>query len=180
MSNKNGIGSHQSADSDSTQWLTPPYILDELGSFDLDPCAPIDRPWSMADTHFTETDDGLSNEWFGRVWCNPPYGNETGTWLHRLANHGNGMALIFARTETNMFFDQIWEEADGILFIEGRLYFYNPDGSISNNNSGAPSALVAYGESNISDLASSNIPGSLVRNWDILRRQKKSWSKIDP
>jgi len=25
-------------------WLTPPYILEALGAFDLDPCASLDRP----------------------------------------------------------------------------------------------------------------------------------------
>ena len=27
------------------EWLTPPHILRRLGPFDLDPCAPINRPW---------------------------------------------------------------------------------------------------------------------------------------
>lgn len=29
------------------EWLTPPYILEALGGFDLDPCAPEFRPWDM-------------------------------------------------------------------------------------------------------------------------------------
>jgi len=57
------------------EWLTPPYILNSLGPFDLDPCAPIDPPWKMAENYYTIKDDGLVQSWKGKVWCNPPYGN---------------------------------------------------------------------------------------------------------
>lgn len=30
------------------EWLTPPEIVQSLGSFDLDPCSPIARPWPFA------------------------------------------------------------------------------------------------------------------------------------
>lgn len=130
------------------EWLTPPAVLKTLGSFDLDPCAPIVRPWDTAVNHYTLDDDGLSKEWAGRVWLNPPYGRETGKWLGRLAQHGNGIALIFARTETALFFEQVWRKADGILFFEGRLVFHHVTGEAANNNGGAPSCLVAYGRAN--------------------------------
>lgn len=58
------------------EYLTPPTIIESLGVFDLDPCAPSDerRPWDTALVHFSEEDDGFPKEWEGRVWCNPPYG----------------------------------------------------------------------------------------------------------
>ncbi len=56
MSERKGIGSHQSAKMKKDEWLTPPSILELLGDFDLDPCAPINRPWSMAKNHFTIKD----------------------------------------------------------------------------------------------------------------------------
>ena len=40
------------------EWLTPKHITDALGEFDLDPCAPIVRPWETAWNHFTIEDDG--------------------------------------------------------------------------------------------------------------------------
>jgi len=123
MKNKTGIGSHQSANMQNDEWLTPPNILKSLGNFDLDPCAPIIRPWETAKNHFTVKDDGLNQVWEGRVWCNPPYGLTASKWLSKLADHGNGIALIFARTETRMFFDHVWNKADALLFIEGRLFF---------------------------------------------------------
>jgi hypothetical protein len=126
------------------EWLTPPWILRPLGIFDLDPCAPVERPWDTALQHFTLRENGLARRWSGRIWLNPPYGSETGKWLRRLAEHGNGIALIFARTETGDWFDHVWGKAAEILFIKGRLHFYHISGIPASGNSGAPSALIAY------------------------------------
>lgn len=157
------IGSHHSANTGKDEWLTPPGILQALGDFDLDPCSPVNRPWPTAREHYTILDNGLKKPWFGRVWCNPPYGSATGIWLGRLADHGNGIALIFARTETEMFFSQVWTRAQAILFIQGRLYFYHVTGEQAAANSGGPSVLVAYGSANVETLESCTIPGKLVR-----------------
>lgn len=158
-SQRKGIGSHQSARMKKSEWLTPPEIIHALGQFDLDPCSPIDRPWDTAINHLTIEDDGLNSEWKGRVWCNPPYGLEASLWLEKLSIHQNGIALVFARTETQMFFKWVWSKAKGILFIEGRLYFYHSDGTRANSNSGAPSCLIAYDDLNASILKDCNISG---------------------
>lgn len=159
---RKGIGSHQSAKMLKDEWLTPPHILKALGEFDLDPCSPINRPWPTAKIHYTLEDDGLKQNWFGRVWCNPPYGLVAAKWLDKLADHGNGIALVFARTETKMFFEHVWNKADGLLFLEGRLYFHHVTGEVANANAGAPSVLVAYGKNNFEDLKYSGVPGQLI------------------
>jgi len=79
---------------------------------------------------------------------NCPYGVQTGQWLKRLSEHGNGIALVFARTETAMFFEHVWGKVVGALFLEGRLHFYQLDGTRAKGNSGGPSVLLAYGEQN--------------------------------
>lgn len=140
-----GMGGHQSASAQNVVWLTPPDLLAKLGHFDLDPCAAESQPWPTAKHHRTIQDDGLSEAWFGVVWCNPPYGSETGQWLRRMSNHNNGMALIFARTETQDWHRWVWPWASGILFLRGRLHFHRPDGQRAELNAGAPSALIAYG-----------------------------------
>lgn len=159
---RKGIGSHQSAKMLKDEWLTPPHIIQALGEFDLDPCSPIERPWATAKHHYTVLDDGLKQGWFGRVWCNPPYGLEAAVWLNKLADHGNGIALIFARTETKMFFEHVWNKADAVLFLEGRLYFHHVSGEVAKANAGAPSVLVAYGKNNVEDLKRSEIPGRII------------------
>ncbi|AFQ14632.1 DNA N-6-adenine-methyltransferase [Bacillus thuringiensis] len=160
---RKGIGGHHSPIMLKDEWLTPKYITDSLGVFDLDPCSPINRPWSTAKKHYTILDDGLSKDWEGRVWCNPPYGRETVKWLNKLKDHGNGIALIFARTETKMFFESVWSKANAIFFFEGRLTFHHVDGTKAKANGGAPSVLVIYGESNIEYVKESGLKGKLIK-----------------
>ena len=152
-----GLSAHQSARMKNDEWLTPPEILRPLGRFDLDPCAPITRPWDTAMHHYTVLDDGLSKPWAGRVWCNPPFGREAVKWLRRMAQHGNGIALIPARTETAMFYEAVWDSADAVLFIKGRPHFHFVTGERAPFNSGAPICLVAYGQSNVQSLLDSGL-----------------------
>lgn len=152
----------------SNEWLTPPDIIEALGPFDLDPCAPIKRPWPTAERHYTVEDDGLRQTWDGFVWVNPPYGPWTWKWLHKLAEHGNGIGLIFARTETQGFFAQAWERADSMLYLDGRLYFHCPDGTRAPHNAGAPSVLLGYGRLATERLAASGLQGALVTAWEMV------------
>lgn len=157
-----GMGSHQSAKAKTDEWLTPPEILAALGPFDLDPCAPVTPPWPIAARHFTVEDNGLLRQWEGRVWLNPPYGNQTGRWLARLVTHGIGTALIFARTETEFFFKHVWHDATALLFLEGRLNFHFVDGRRATHNSGAPSVLAAYGAIDAERLSDSGLDGKFI------------------
>ena len=141
------------------EWLTPKHIIDALGPFDLDPCAPVVRPWPTAAKHYTIQDDGLKQTWSGFVWCNPPYGRQTGVWLKRMAEHNNGIALTFARTETRMFFDTVWREASALLFLKGRLSFVDTSGKAADNSAGAPSVLIAYGKNAKMRLLTCSCPG---------------------
>lgn len=172
-----GLSAHQSAHMKNDEWLTPPEILSLLGTFDLDPCAPVYRPWDTATHHYTIEDDGLSQPWLGRVWCNPPFGREAVKWLRRMVDHGNGIALIPARTETAMFYETVWGKADGVLFIKSRPHFHvSKDtafprkgglsihvkaGAKAPANSGAPICLVAYGAENLQTLIDSGL-GAVV------------------
>lgn len=159
MRTRNGIGGHQSATMRTDEWISPPQIIQSLGEFDLDPCSPINRPWDTAKKHYTIMDNGLIQEWEGRVWLNPPYGKEIMRWMNKMQFHGNGISLIFARTETEMFFKTVWDKADSILFIEGRLHYHYVDGKRAAANSGAPSCLIAYGEQNVESLEKCGIKG---------------------
>lgn len=144
-------------------WLTPPEIIEALGPFDLDPCAaPEPRPWPTADRHITLPEDGLRAEWEGRVWCNPPFGSHTGEWLARMADHGNGIALAFARTDTAMFQRWVFDRADAVLFLAGRPHFYQPDGTRAKGNSGGPICLIAYGRNNALALSLSGLKGAMT------------------
>lgn len=73
------------------------------------------------------------------------------------------MALIFARTETELFFRYVWPFAKSILFIQGRLYFHYVDGSRAKANSGAPSVLIAYGSEAEKRLSECSIKGKYIK-----------------
>lgn len=146
---------------DTDRWLTPLWIIEALGHFDLDPAGAPNH--HTADVVITpESGDGLADDWVGRVWLNPPYGSATAVWLQRLKQHGHGTALIFARTETKMFFDHVWGAASAVLFLRGRLTFLRPDLSSPPGNSGATSVLIAYGSSDAEALRVSDLPGAYV------------------
>lgn len=161
-----GIGSHTKPFKGGTNiWLTPPHILKALGEFDLDPCACCPpRPWDTAKVHYTIDDDGLSKDWGNnnRVWINPPYGNEAINWLKKLSEHNNGITILFARTETKMFFDYVWPCASSLLFLKGRLTFCRADGTPGKTNSGGPSVLISYGKENALSLRDCGLPGKWI------------------
>lgn len=152
--------SHEVTTGEET-WFTPREILDPLGPFDLDPCTSELRPFSTAREHWTRPDNGLGRPWYGRVWCNPPYGNKLAAWLERCARHGNAIALVFARTETGAFRDFVWPYASGLLFLDGRIRFIASDGSQASTGI-APSVLISYGSENAEALRRSSIAGAFV------------------
>ena len=71
--------------------------------------------------------------------------------------HGNGVALIPARTETAMFYQTVWGHADAVCFLRWRPHFHYVDGRRAPFNSGAPIALVAYGAANMVALQNSGL-----------------------
>lgn len=163
---KRAMGSHQSAGAKTYTWLTPPHIIDALGPFDLDPCAcPKPRPWPTARTHWTREDLPLHREWHGRVWLNPPFGPKptVAAFMRRMAQHGRGTALLFARTETELFFESVWERATALLFLRSRPHFHHQDGRRANANSGAPVVLIAYGDEDATKLNDSGIQGRFLQ-----------------
>lgn len=155
-------GIHTKPNNGSTNdWITPPKIVAALGKFTLDPCAHPNQFYRTASYMIAPPADGLKVFWHPRrrVWLNPPYGQQISLWLERLSNHGNGVALVPARTEVeSWFWPFIWDRAHAVLFLRGRLYFHKPDGALT-GNAGHGSVLVAYGSKNAGLLAASGIVG---------------------
>jgi hypothetical protein len=161
-----GMGAHQSAGKGEKVWLTPPELIGALGPFDLDPCFSEPRPWNTAAEHYGPDAagglGGLFADWHGMVWCNPPYDQEAEKWLARCADHGSALALIFARTETDAFFRQVWSRADAVFFFHGRLTFRHPNGVKARANGGAPSVLVCYGAQAVERVKEAGLRGCLI------------------
>lgn len=138
-------------------WLTPLWLIQELGTFDLDPCAEPGHDTALAKWYGPKGGghSGLEPEWFGRVWLNPPYGKHTKDWLAKLQQHGNGIALVFARLETKWIQPFI---QDGFFSLEGRVKFLDSQFQ-EQSNAGAPSMLIPFGRKNIGAILSSNLKG---------------------
>ena len=88
------------------EWYTPPEIIHSLGEFDLGPATSLEayRLNQSAKHFYTVWENGLKQEWFGRVWLNPPYSNPLQEqFLMKMAEHNNGIALVFAKVEAKWF-----------------------------------------------------------------------------
>ena len=77
--------------SNTDEWPTPDYIFDELNkefNFNLDVCATDHN--HKCDQYFTKEIDGLSQDWKGVCWMNPPYGRTINQWLKKAAISARG------------------------------------------------------------------------------------------
>lgn len=144
----------------SDEWQSPPEIVNALGKFDLDPCA-TERS-AKAPAFFTKEQDGLKQDWFGRVWCNPPYSQPAlYRFCEKMAEHGNGILLIFARTGNKVWQEIIFPKATAILFLRKRIQFIDNQGH-RGGSAGCDSALVAFGKENAEALQRCGIEGSII------------------
>ena len=128
-------------------WLTPPELLKALGKFDMDPCCPLNMPWVTASIMVSLPEDGLSVKWRGRVWCNPPFSKPL-KWVEKMADHGNGILLLPAKSPETKWGQKALSTADCVLFQAGRLLFHYIDGSKSTGK-WSPYMLCAYGKKNV-------------------------------
>jgi site-specific DNA-methyltransferase (adenine-specific) len=136
---------HSSA---SVEWATDPAVFAEfdaeLGPFTLDPCA---TPENTKCPHFfTRDDDGLSHEWTGRVWMNPPYGRSNGRsigdWMRKAWESSQMTAELVAclvPVRTGSAWWQDYAMRGEIRFLRGRLKFGE-----SANSAPFDSALVLF------------------------------------
>lgn len=147
----------------SDEWYTPKNLIDALGEFDLDPCAPMKPLWNTAKVMFNKDDDGLSKDWFGRVWLNPPYSRPLiENFIKKMAEHNNGIALLYNRCDSKMFQDIIFTKAKAMLFMRHRIRFYRPDGTVG-GSPGCGSILIAFGDNNAEILKNCGIEGKFIR-----------------
>ena len=123
-------------------WSTPQSFFTKYDgeyNFNLDVCASEDN--AKCAKYFTETDDGLQQEWEGVCWMNPPYGREIIKWMKKAyessLNGATVVCLVPARTDTIWWHEYAMKGT--IEFIRGRLKFGN-----SKNSAPFPSAIVVF------------------------------------
>ena len=128
--------------SERHDWATPQFLFDGLKAefgFDLDVCATAEN--AKYKRFFTETVDGLSQQWEGVCWMNPPYGRAIGKWMQKGYESSREGALVVclvpARTDTRWWHK--YAMRGEIRYLRGRLKF----GS-STNSAPFPSAVVIF------------------------------------
>ena len=146
---------HVSHNSGENEWYTPVKYLDAarrvLGAFDVDPASsPLANEQVGAETFYTADDDGLAQEWRGRVWMNPPYAaglvDKFAVKLVTEISVGratSAIVLVNNATETR-WFRVMADKAAAICFPAGRVRFVGVDGA-----KGAPlqgQAVLYFGE----------------------------------
>ncbi len=126
-------------------WETPPEVFARYGAphrLSLDVCAEASS--SKCPEYFSPALDGLTQNWSGRVWMNPPCSNLR-AWVakaFRSRNHCECIVcLLPARTDTKWFHSYVYRRA-AIRFIKGRISFvYQGD---TFNRSSFPLMIVTY------------------------------------
>lgn len=80
---------------DSPEWYTPAAFVESarivMGGIDLDPASHEEANRTVrADVFYSAEQDGLSQQWFGRVFLNPPGGLVGEFWRKALAEYHAG------------------------------------------------------------------------------------------
>jgi len=140
-------------ESSRTAWRTPPEIVALVekiygGWITLDPCASADtKEWlARVNYHPGGADDGMTSQWFGNVYANPPYGRQMVRWIEkgmaaRLSRDVDAIIwLVPARLDTR-WWDKLISVSSVFAVKRGRLKFVGAP-----NCAMFPSALVYVGQ----------------------------------
>jgi len=113
--------------SKTDMWATPNDFfasLDAVFRFETDVCAIAEN--AKCARYFTPEMDGLSQEWAGICWMNPPYGRGIGAWVGKAlesakTNGATVVCLLPARVDTRWWHDYCTQGE--VHFLKGRLKF---------------------------------------------------------
>lgn len=139
--------------SESVEWYTPAKYIEAarevMGGIDLDPASSKQANETVkAKKYFTKEKDGLSQNWKGRLWLNPPYRKEGGPFVEKLiqgyvcGDVESAILLVNANSNDASWFWPLWDYT--LCFTYGRINFYTIDKKENGPTHG--SCLVYFGE----------------------------------
>jgi phage N-6-adenine-methyltransferase len=133
------VFNHRAQGTGNNNWFTPAKWIElarsVMGAIDLDPasCELANRT-VQATKFFSADDDGLTREWRGRVWLNPPYSRDLiQKFVEKLvaelaAGHVTEAVVLTHNYTDTAWFHLLAEQAAAICFTRGRIRFMRPDG----------------------------------------------------
>ena len=137
---KRANGPHVSHNSGNNEWYTPAEYIEAarrvLGNIDLDPAScDVANQTVQAGRFYTTDDDGLTQDWSGRIWMNPPYGQPVVShFCSKLVDEFHNGDVTEAISLTNNATDTQWfrtlaGSASARCDIAGRVRFIGADGN---------------------------------------------------
>ncbi len=136
------IRHHRTQFTGEEEWYTPREYLDSvvsvLGAIDLDPASSAMAQVRVgAARFFSVDDDGLAQEWRGRVWMNPPYSRglidkfiSKAVSEYRAGRVSEAILLTHNYTDTGWFHEAVGA-ASALCFTKGRVKFIGSDGRVA-------------------------------------------------
>jgi phage N-6-adenine-methyltransferase len=134
-----GGPAHRTGYTGNYEWHTPAEYVEHarrvLGVIDLDPasCA-LAQETVKAARYFSSDDDGLSREWRGRIWLNPPYNQPAieqfiDKLLEERAAARTTEAILLTHNSTDTaWFHKAANASTAICFTRGRIAFVDTAG----------------------------------------------------
>ena len=126
---QNSLFNFVSEEMTTNDYYTPKWLFEAMGlEFDIDVAAPVHGiPWIPAKRWFSQAEDGLAQDWAGKlVWMNPPFSNAK-PWVSKFIENKNGLALVVA--SKSKWFAQLWDACDAVMPMPPLVAFVRPDGS---------------------------------------------------
>lgn len=125
---------HVTFNSENDEWYTPEKYIEAaravMGGIDIDPAScELANETVKAETYYDKETDGLSQEWYGRVWLNPPYSSALiPAFADKLITSDIEQAIALVNNATDTaWFRKMVERAAAIVFTTGRVRFYKSD-----------------------------------------------------
>jgi phage N-6-adenine-methyltransferase len=138
----------------SGEYNTPLKLIEMagcvLGGIDLDPASNVvAQQIVQATKYYTITDNGLTKDWYGNIWLNPPY-NDLSSWVNKLIDeierrHVSSAIMLSHNGTDSRWFDLALEWAASVCFVRGTFQFLDGNGEERVQRSAWGSVFFYYG-----------------------------------